>query len=334
MLYLRLILFVVLFIGLKVHAHAKPIGSLTKKPSKVIRTCCLFGSDIRIKGVPFIKIDHLIDFKNIGQHKYLGGKTENNGIVYTQRGGFIDLGHLRDQADWTAYIFQLLLTNDSTIYKIGHESGIKTLQFHNIQELNNKDKAMLAAKIAYNLSVWHEISTWYSGSVIPYIPERYSSFSIEDTYSNLLGVLLGSEAVLSKSSYEAAMDSLLYNILLDLEVMDYEQTKTMMESVNNVWWTNLEKLPSEKISISRNMQAFGTISPQLALHHISPYILHEPETSISGKNLNTYFTFSIKVNRRMYNQKDICDIQDKIITQYDLAFLVACISKLTDQGDY
>lgn len=36
--------------------------------------------------------------EEIGTHHYLGNSGEENGIIYSRRGGFIDVAHLRDQA--------------------------------------------------------------------------------------------------------------------------------------------------------------------------------------------------------------------------------------------
>ena len=44
------------------------------------------------------------DSRKLGTHSYKASKAENNGIIYTCRGGHIDMPHLRKGADWTAYL--------------------------------------------------------------------------------------------------------------------------------------------------------------------------------------------------------------------------------------
>ena len=50
--------------------------------------------------------------------------------------------------------------------------------------------ASLAIWAGYQLSLWHEIATWYGWASFEAFPERASAFSPEDLYSNLLGAKL------------------------------------------------------------------------------------------------------------------------------------------------
>ena len=76
-------------------------------PPRIIRTCCAFGTDLRVSIIPGLKYTMLTTPSLLGTHHYLGDKGENNGIIYTKRGGFVDFGHLRDVVDWTAYLYNL-----------------------------------------------------------------------------------------------------------------------------------------------------------------------------------------------------------------------------------
>src|SRR5690606_17154536 len=134
----------------------------------------------------------------IGGDQFLGNKLGNNGIIYTHKGGIIDLGHPREITDMTAYLFTLLQTNRKTgmkDFKIGREAGLKTLSVTVPKHFSDTDIALLSGRIAYDLSTWHEISTWYGASSLPFVAERYSSFSVEDAYSNLLGVHLAIRSI-------------------------------------------------------------------------------------------------------------------------------------------
>ena len=84
--------------------------------------------------------------------------------------GFIDMAHLRDQSDWTAYLYTQILEHKkkgSLSIVLGREGGEKTLNVSIPSNLNNQDLINLAGKIAYDLSVWHEIATWFGASSIP-----------------------------------------------------------------------------------------------------------------------------------------------------------------------
>ena len=98
---------------------------LTKKelsvpPPRIIRTCCGFGVEIGFVAVPFARKTDITSVEIMGTHQFLGHRNEKNGIVYTRRGGFLDLGHLRDCADWTAYLYDLIKSSqtDPSLSKI------------------------------------------------------------------------------------------------------------------------------------------------------------------------------------------------------------------------
>ncbi len=152
------------------------------KPHRIIRTCCSFGTEMQLFAIPGLKLTEITGLDKIGAHHYLGDASEENGIVYTRRGGFIDMGHLRDQVDWTAFLYTQLTenkTNGKLSMVLGREGGEKTLNAFISSNLTDQDLILLAGKIAYDLSVWHEIATWFGASTIPFVPERYSSFSMK-----------------------------------------------------------------------------------------------------------------------------------------------------------
>jgi hypothetical protein len=215
--------------------------SLLNPPHRIIRPCCAFGSELKLWIIPGIKLTEITCIQNIGPHKYLGSRREGNGIIYTRKGGFLDLGHLRDQADWTAYLYsqiQQSQKNGEVNLLLGREGGPKILRLHVPTDLPKADAVLLSGRIAYDLSVWHEIATWFGCSSIPFVAERYSSFSIEDPYSNLMGATLGMKAINSNLPYEDAMSTLIKETLDNLEVVStMDETYEAMERVRNIWWT-------------------------------------------------------------------------------------------------
>ena len=136
---------------------------LQKVPPRIIRTCCAFGTDLKMVGIPFIRYSEVGDPTQIGEHVYLGANTENNGILYTLNGGFIDLGHLRDIADWTAFLYANIDLHKGESYelKLGHEGGKKSLALNVPEDISQNDVMQIAGNIAFQLSLWHEISTWF-----------------------------------------------------------------------------------------------------------------------------------------------------------------------------
>lgn len=276
-------------------------------PPRIIRTCCAFGNNVGIIGIPFIKKTDIVAVENIGQHRYLGGKSEKNGLIYTLKGGFIDTGHLRDQADWTAYLQSIILRNRgnrNTSLSLGYEGGKKILKLDIPEAFSPEDAALLAGRITYDLSVWHEIATWYGASSVPFVPERYSSFSAEDDYSNQLGITLGIEALLSKLPYEQAMDSVLTNQLLLLEaVTDVKQSYAAMDLVNGKWWSGVYKYPSKNLLLKHEISSYDTTFPllvdELKVTSTEPVPVEVAKLSSNNESLNNFYKLSFYVNGKI-----------------------------------
>jgi hypothetical protein len=301
------------------------------KPHRIIRTCCSFGTEMQMIALPGIKLTEITSLDKIGPHHYLGDQSEENGIVYTRRGGFIDMGHLRDQADWTAFLY-LQLTKNKSAEKLdmilGHEGGEKTLNVKIPSSLNNNDLVLLAGKITYDLSVWHEIATWFGASTIPFIPERYSSFSIEDAFSNLLGVTIGIKALQSELPYEEAVSGIIDETLKNLDVVTNEaETYKAMESVRDIWWTRERKLPSSRVLLKRQIQVYPCLQPWLVpgwpSENKEPIELKVPEFASSGETLNYYYQLEFKLNYKFPFRKIFPERKDRNITQNDFDRLLA-----------
>ena len=275
-----------------------------KMPPRIIRTCCAFGSNVGIIGVPFLKYTETTSIEKLGDHVYMGGKDEGNGIVYTCKGGFIDVGHLREQSDWTAFLYGVITSNkgNSINIKLGREGGVKRLELNIPESLSNSDAILLAGRITYDLSVWHEISTWYGVSSIPFIPERYSAFSIEDDYSNLLGVTLGMKALRSDMPFEKAMTKILRETLDSLQVVENEEeTLQAMEDVRNDWWTREKKLPSRKIIMKRDISDYKGASPLLIPNRSKKYLpanLELQNSTANNEPLTNFYSLDFRLNRK------------------------------------
>jgi hypothetical protein len=291
--------------------------------------------------IPGVKLTEITALDKIGAHHYLGDPSEQNGIMYTLRGGFIDMGHLRDQADWTAFLYsQLIESRNAGSFSmiLGREGGEKTLTVEISASLTNSDLVHLAGKIAYDLSVWHEIATWFGASSIPFIPERYSSFSIEDAYSNLLGVTVGIKAIESELPYEEAVTKIITQTLADLNVVTNEtETILAMEDVRNIWWTREKRLPSGKVLLQRQLNVYPCLRPWLvpgwAKLPQEPKELNVPEYTASGKPLNDFYELEFKLNYKFPFRKMFPERKDRTITQKDFDNLLTEIAKELTKRD-
>ena len=303
---------------------------LNSPPPRIIRTCCSYGIDLGIAGLPSIKKTDITCIAELGPHHYMGTADEGNGIIYTKRGGFIDLGHLRDCADWTAYLYNLILSKhlngDSITIDLGNEGGAKSLILVIPQPFDDLDAYQLAGKIAYDLSLWHEIATWFGASYVPMIPERYSSFSPEDLYSNLLGVKLGITALKSDLEYNDAMTMLISNMLDSLEaVSTIQETYVAMEKVENIWWSAEKPLPSKEILLKRYFDTDQSLVPWLVpgmVCDLPPYKLNKPDETFSS-----LYQLRIKVNYKFPINELLPAHIDRIITQKDFVAFMTYIKQ-------
>lgn len=308
---------------------------LSFPPHRVIRTCCAFGSDLRMMIVPILKYTDISSVGQLGPHGYLGNAGEGNGIIYTQRGGFIDMGHVRDQADWTAYLYSRIILareNGNLTIHLGREGGSKLLNLFVPDDLSNESAAQLAGRIAYDLSVWHEIATWYGSSTVPFVPERYSSFSIEDPYSNLLGVTIGMEAIKSDMPYEEAMTTLILNTLETMGAVASEnETYMAMEAVRNIWWTRDKHLPSRKITIERQLGVYSCLEPWRvpgwADSKVASYDLAVPDKTSDGLPLDSFYKLDFKLNYKFPLKEIFASRTDRRVTQADFGQLIKHIER-------
>ena len=309
---------------------------LASAPPRIIRTCCSFGADVRLAVIPFVRYTDITSREEIGQHQYLGGKHEGNGNIYTRRGGFIDLGHLRDCADWTAYLYNLIIASRENpalqISGLGSEGGQKTLVLDIPENIDSSDVYELAGKIAYDLSLWHEIATWFGASYVPLIPERYSSFSPEDLYSNLLGVTLGIRALKSNLDYEEAMTLLIAETLDSLEAVETRNdTWEAMQKVEEIWWTSEKRLPSKKVLIKRYLDTENSLFPWLIPNEeatSSPSPLIKP-----AEWLNNFYRLEFRMNYHFPVKSIFGKENHRVITQTDFCTLLRHIEKEVNDLD-
>ena len=309
---------------------------LASPPPKIIRTCCSFGSDVSMTGIPFVKYNDITCIEDIGPHQFLGNKEEMNGNIYTHRGGFIDLGHVRDCADWTAFLSCYIIEeqkkgNEFDII-LGREGGLKTLHIDLPKGFTKSQVYDLAGKITYDLSLWHEIATWFGVSYVPFVPERYSSFSPEDLYSNLLGINLGIQALNSDKNYEDAMTDLISQTLKDLKsVNTLAATYDAMEKVESIWWTRKKKLPSKKMLLKRYFDKESSLLPWLIPDHNithTPHRIFKPDFYYSD-----FYELQIKLNYK-FPVKAIFEFSnDRIITQNDFGIIQKYIQQSVYQLD-
>lgn len=248
-------------------------------PPDGLRPCCAFGYNIRAKllgvPVPFFQLRNVVDPDNTGKHHYndswksifttlTGISSELNGIIYTRRGGFIDLAHVRDTADNTLWLFSKIwpALGRATTIKMSDELGqriIRLRQFSPPEDTLARYNlsVSLAAYLAFQLAAWHEVAQWYGFESVPGYPETVSAFSPEDLYSNLLGArmatdILNAGGASSLPQYQYSMAQMLPQALAQLQAVSPQATRFHFDMLDGIWWNNHCRLPDKFLVRLRN----------------------------------------------------------------------------------
>ncbi len=245
-----------------------------------LRPCCAFGSGLRVRvgsvALLGLSIDNIRSPDELGRHRYDAGRfgqsfsegTERNGLIYTCRGGFIDTAHVRDYADWTLYLATEVgrrLETGGVVEIPGSEAGMRRIRIEPIdpalvQALGRRQiTASLAVWMGFQLSIWHEIATWYGWASYEIFSERASAFSPEDLYSNLLGAKLAGPIItsgndLSEDVFNAAVDAWFTQSLGFLGGLPADLGEAAMTAVDQTWWDSKARLPDPRLVLRRNIQ--------------------------------------------------------------------------------
>jgi hypothetical protein len=269
---------------------------------RMIRQCCNFGYDAPVFWMP-VHMGYITSVEHLGNHVFYGDDQEGNGIIYSNHGGFIDLGHIRDNADLVAFFAWHIsnsLGTDTTIETV-REGGKRQIDLLlKGAELSDDDILRLAQRISHEMSVWHEIRTYFGVPTFWPIHEKQSAFSPEDNYSNLLGTFVGYRALKRDGDFLTNMNKEI-NELFDLydPVTSSDATTKAMDDVRGLWWRRVS-LPSNRFLLAKYFDTYGTLEPWLIPSHASyfdspskPISLTVPETTGSGVTLTDLFDIDI-----------------------------------------
>lgn len=257
-----------------------------------LRPCCAFGTNLQASlgpvPIPFFSLGNIIGLQQVGPHKYDSGALamegsskknafakENNALIYTCRGAFIDTAHVRDYADWTLFWTAAIAraSETGTTVELPSEGGkrrvhIGPLPPELVERYGLRRLATsLAQWLAFQLSIWHEIATAYGWASIELYPEYVSAFSPEDLYSNLLGIKMAGGLILQRGSastnslYDLNMDRWLHETLAYLQPVDADAGKAAALLVDGVWWNSKARLPDPGVVLRRNFDIGDEIAP-------------------------------------------------------------------------
>ncbi len=194
-----------------------------------------------------------LDINHLGHHSYKFSFSEREGIVYTCKAGHIDIAHVNEAADWTAYSAAITykhLIRDDTVFTFRLKEGsicfVRLTYPNTWQKLTQKDKDTIAFDIAvklgryfgYTAGTWHEILTWFGYKSTGIFPEFPSAFSWEDIFSNLLGSDIAAEALRDKKhTYDDAVTYILRKKLEELNIQSAKTARKAAEKVRGKWFS-------------------------------------------------------------------------------------------------
>jgi len=192
--------------------------------------------------------------ENLGSHGYCFNPWEKNGIVYTCRAGHVDIIHLRIAADWTAYLtaksFRTMMRDEAHFsFGLAVDRSTSHVQLSyppNWTELSEEDRAVIAEEVAmaigphlaFTMTTWHEILTWFGFKCIGLATEFPSAFSWEDSFSNLLGTIIATRALQDvEHPYNEAVVIALNEEMDRLGIQPACVAKRASQQVKGEWFT-------------------------------------------------------------------------------------------------
>lgn len=294
-------------------------------PPEGLRPCCAFGYNLRASllgiPVPWYQVSNVLDAAHTGVHHYnnqllytlatlVGINGEHNGMVYTRRGGFIDLAHLRDTADNTLWLFSQIWPDLGQPRRVAlsDELGERVIELRPFpppaSAVDRYNLALrLAAHLAFELAAWHEVAQWYGYQSVPGFSEGVSAFSPEDLYSNLLGArlaidLLNAGEAGSLRGYEQAMSRAIPQALAQLQAQPPSVTRFHFDMIDGSWWNSRCRLPQKFLLRYRSYSVSDRRLPSRPWENLPPLRLSLPQ-QFNGVPLGQAGRLSILPGRHM-----------------------------------
>ncbi|WP_205597685.1 DUF4056 domain-containing protein [Paraferrimonas sp. SM1919] len=252
-----------------------------------IRPCCAFGTDLQAEvgpiPVPLYSIKNVVETDDVEDHSFndgsssvlgslFGAEDEVNGLIYTNKGGFIDTAHVRDTADFAFYLFQRFQSAkaDEAPIKLTDELRQRQIVLHDLSQIDATERlqanAELAGLLAFRLAQWHEVAQWYGLVSVGSFKEYPSAFSPEDLYSNMLGARIAVEMVmanpeLSQEEYEQTFGEHFEGHLEALQAQDEDTTIAKIKELDGKWWDSESRLPGKWVLRTRDYHFSLTLMP-------------------------------------------------------------------------
>lgn len=179
------------------------------------RPCCMFGPSPA----------KFVDLSKLGAHK---GADEAQGIVYTGRAGFMDLGHLRETCDITEFVWTRLQGSGGSPTIIPTFQGEASI----IKPVPHDKWPAVAQAIANDDALGHEIWSYDEHS---FPGQHNSAFSPEDLCSNFVGTVVARMAIGEGGVFARKVDAKLSAVLKGLLAQTLAETEKAFNKVKTRW---------------------------------------------------------------------------------------------------
>jgi len=227
----------------------------TKTGAELVREGLKASPRIRVGYLPTPTLGTVFSGpEQLGRHGYRPNLSERNGLVYTCKGGQIDMGHARKAADWTVFLAakmygQIMKGNrDEFSYRFYEPSRyfVRITYPENWEDLPQQQKERIAYDVAVGVGrylafvgvTWHEIITWFDFRSKGFEPEHPSAFTWEETFSNLFGTHVAVLAIADdKHTYNEATTLAFDSELHRLGAQAASVSKRAAQSIRGPWFT-------------------------------------------------------------------------------------------------
>ncbi|MCC6428225.1 MAG: DUF4056 domain-containing protein [Phycisphaerales bacterium] len=229
----------------------------------ILLSGCAIESELprsRLGAIPFPGMFTLYassDVEDLGMHRYTGWANRPfepegaRGIVYTCRGGFLDLAHIRLSVDWTRYAWEqthALMLAGGGEHRFTHEdarfdivirlpSWWPELSAAEREGIIDEGSVRIAQRIACEIQAWHEIATWFGWSTVPLVSEDGSSFTWDDLSSHVVGAQIGGRVLKDgDDDYDRRATVEIEAMLLELGAVKCAGVDRASQAVKGRWW--------------------------------------------------------------------------------------------------
>jgi hypothetical protein len=216
----------------------------------------------------------LADPNHLGHHAYDNqtGKPEaDRGILYTTRGGFIDIAHARKSIDLCKHVAvraEFALMNDWNAFQVKSlEPSVYVVRLEypafwaslppaEKKTLAHELSIRIGQRMAMLIMTWHEALTWFGYQSTPIVSERPSAFTWDDTGAHAFGMMVGGVALHDSRDWDDAVTDAINTTLSELGVVTPPECQNAIDRVEGMWWSDSGPL-KRQIELGWNGEGVG-----------------------------------------------------------------------------